>query len=105
MKKIFHKYPNFIIGSLAVIFGGILFAFCVWAMNDVVLQIRLALATPSTESTTGFDVTSASQLDLHGLVTTNAASDPAAVSSDTDVTTTTVTTTTSSLPSSTPIVP
>jgi hypothetical protein len=76
MKKFLHSYPNLIIGTFAVLFLGILLGFYLWAVNDIFIQLHLALVTPPAQPIEGFDLADAAKLDLHGLVneTSSAAS-------------------------------
>ncbi len=67
MKKFLHSHPNIFIGTLAVIFIGTLIIFYSWAIGDVFDQIEMALTTPSAQSTSGFNLSGASKLDLRGL--------------------------------------
>ncbi len=69
MKKIIHSYPNFIIGTLAVVLLLTLVAFYSWAVDDAVEQLRSALIAPPMQSATGFDLAGASRLNFRGLIT------------------------------------
>ena len=67
MKKILHSYPNFVIGTIAVLLLAILIAFYLWAVNDAVAQLRGSLVAPPPQRITGFDLGAAAQLDYRGL--------------------------------------
>ena len=68
MKKLLHKYPNVIIGSLAVIFLAVLIGFYFWAINDAVAELQSALVTPPPQSVSGYDLSAAAKLDYRGLI-------------------------------------
>ena len=68
IKKLFHHYPNIIIGTLAVVLLGVLIAFYSWAISDVFVQLHSALATPPAQNAEGFDLSRAAKLDLRGLM-------------------------------------
>ncbi|HEY5220982.1 MAG TPA: hypothetical protein VIJ29_02435 [Candidatus Paceibacterota bacterium] len=71
MKKLLHKYPNFIIGALAIIFLAVLITFYSWAINDAVAELHSALVTPAPASVTGYDLAAAAKLDYRGLININ----------------------------------
>lgn len=68
MKKILHSHPTVVIGTLVVVFVAILIAFYSWAIGDAVLEINTALAPAPTQAPQGFDLSSASNIDFHGIV-------------------------------------
>jgi hypothetical protein len=68
MKKFLYSHPNIFIGTLAVVFIGILIVFYSWAIGDVFNEISQALATPSAQSISDFNLSGASKLDLRGLI-------------------------------------
>ncbi|HUC01483.1 MAG TPA: hypothetical protein VMA75_01090 [Candidatus Paceibacterota bacterium] len=74
MKKFLRHHPSVVIGALAIIFVAALFAAYSWAINDVFMALHTALATPRSESVSGFDLASASKLDLRGLVSSSSLS-------------------------------
>jgi len=68
MKKFLHKYPNFVIGTLAIVFLAVLIAFYFWAINDAVAELKSALVTPPAQSASGFNLSAAARLDYRGLI-------------------------------------
>ena len=64
MKDFLHLYPNSVIGTLAVIFLGIILVFSLWTVGDVVTEIHSALILPPQQSVTGFDLAGAAKLGL-----------------------------------------
>ena len=68
MKKFLYSHPNFIIGAISGVFIGVLLVFYFWAINNVLIQLRLALIAPPPQNATGFDLAAAAKLDLRGLM-------------------------------------
>lgn len=69
MQKVFQKYPQTILVTLAVIFLGLLLAYFSWGIGEVVGQVnRAANASGNGENASKFDLQGAQGLDLRGLV-------------------------------------
>jgi len=68
MKKLLHLHPNFVIGTLAAVFLGILVIFYLWATGNAFTELRLSLATPVSQTIGSFNLAGAAKLDLRGLV-------------------------------------
>ena len=69
MKKILRKYPETLLGILAIIFLAIIIACFSWGIGDVVKEVNRAM-NPNVGATenAGFDLKGAKALDLRGLV-------------------------------------
>ncbi len=94
MKKFLHSHPNVVIGTLAIALIVVLASFFSWAIGDVFDQMGRALASPSAQSATGFNLSGVSKLDLRGLIN-------GAAPTSTPIPTTTAATSTSITSSST----
>lgn len=68
MKKFLNAYPDFIIGTLALVFIAVLVVLYLWASGDIFTQINRALAPPVAQSAQGFNLSAASKLNMRGLV-------------------------------------
>lgn len=69
--KLLRSHPTLTIGTLALVFIGILFVFYSWAIGDVFTEVGKALAQPQSQAISGFNLSGASKLDLRGLISTS----------------------------------
>jgi hypothetical protein len=90
MKRFFHAHPDITIVTLAAVFLAALATCYLWAINDIYAEIHQALASSITQSSDAFDLASAANLDLRGLVNASSvapgadiASSSAAITPDT----------------------
>jgi len=69
MKKLFRKFPQSILVTLALVFLGIIVAYYAWGISDMIGVVNRAVNTkPSSAGSAGFDIQGAQQLNLRGLV-------------------------------------
>jgi hypothetical protein len=73
MKKFYQKHPELILAIIAFVFVGILIAFFVWGINDIFFEVHRATVSFPPESSEGFNLQAASQIDYHGLSTSTSA--------------------------------
>jgi hypothetical protein len=89
MKKILRSHPNVVIGVLAIALLAVMVVFYIWTIDNVFVALHLALMAPVPNTSAGFDLSTASTLDLHGLAGTPAPSTASTTPTSTSAATTT----------------
>ena len=73
IKKIARAHPEALLIGLVVVFFVIIVGFYFWGVNTIVTTVNQALNYTPPQSSVGFDLRGASQLDYRGLASTSTA--------------------------------